>query len=252
MKFQVISDIHIEMMDDPILSFRKGELWVPCANNLIICGNIGEARNDTYFLFLDEIRKHYKRVFVVPGIQEFFFSDIETILTKIQNYCEYALNVYFLNDTLYDFGKVVILGCTLWANVDLSKHPHLSTKYQHINKGQSSLTCNDTVSMHKSSVKLLKSSLNLIDQTEKKVIVCTHYPPLVSGVSNPKLEIETKNIGDATDLSKFMKYQCIKSWVFGHTHWHVDSTVNNVKIISNPIGYKTEKLYYSPVLTITI
>lgn len=252
MKFQVISDIHIEMLNDPILSFRNGDLWVPCANNLIICGNIGEARNDIYFSFLDEVRQHYKRVFVVPGIQEFFFSDIETIEKKIENYCNTATNVFFLNNTLYDFGKVVILGGTLWADVELKNTQHLSTKYQYIKKDNDDLSCKDTLNMHKKSVNWLDSSLNMIEHTEKKVIVCTHYPPITSGVSNPKLEMETKNVGDATDLSKLMKYHCVKTWIFGHTHWHVDTVVNKVKIISNPIGYKTEKLYYSPILTVSI
>ena len=254
MKFQIISDVHIETMDDPIQSFKDGKLWFPYSNNLIICGNLGEARNDVYFSFLDEIRKHYGRVFVVPGNQEFFFSDIETIQDKIAVYCQSATNVYFLNNTMYDLGNVVILGGTLWADIELSNTSHLSTKYQYIKKDMNNeLSCKDTVDMHKKSVKWLESVFNFIEQTEKKVIVCTHFPPLVKGVSNPKIENETKNIGYATDLSEIMtKYSCIKTWVFGHTNWPVNSLKSNIKIVSNPIGYKTEKLYYSPLFTVTV
>ncbi len=253
MKFQIISDVHIETMDNPIKSFTDGKLWIPNANNLIICGNLGETRHESYFSFIDEVKKHYKRVFIVLGDQEFFFCDIDTVTEKIKNYCMYSPNVYFLNNTMYDFGKIVILGTTLWADVNLTKSQHLSTKYQHIKKDKynNSLSCQDTVNMHKKSVKWLESSLNFINQTEKKAIVCTHYPPIVNGVSNPKLE-KDEHIGDATDLSSLMNFECIKSWVFGHTHCPVNTKINNINIVSNPIGYKIEKIYYSPILTITV
>jgi len=254
MKFQIISDVHIETMDNPVKSFIDGKLWIPNANNLIICGNLGEVRQESYFLFLNEVKNHYKRVFIVLGDQEFFFCDIDTITDKIKDFCMYAPNVYFLNDTMYDFGKIVILGTTLWADVNLANSQHLSTKYQHIKKDKynNPLSCKDTVDMHKKSVSWLEASLNLINQTEKKAIVCTHYPPIVNGISNPKLEKDTKNVGDATDLSNLMKFECIKSWVFGRTQCLVNSKINNINIISNPIGYKTEKIYYSPIRTITI
>ena len=251
MKFQIISDVHIETMDDPIKNFKHGKLWFPCSNNLIICGNLGEVRSDMYFKFLDEIRKHYRYVFVVLGPQEFFFSDINTVLTKTQEYCKTAINVFFLNDTMFDLGKVVLVGSTLWADMDLSNTQHLSTKYQNIKKNMfSSLSCQDTVQMHKKSAKWLESTLRIIDNTEKKAIVCTHFPPLITDVSNPKIEKETKNIGDATDLSKLMEIKCVKTWVFGHTHWKVDYKVNDIRVVSNPIGYTTEKIYFSPVMTI--
>jgi predicted phosphohydrolase len=205
---------------------------------------------------LDELRTHYKSVFVVPGNQEFYFSDIETVLDKITDYCNSATNVYFLNNTMYDLGNVVILGGTLWADVNLnvSNTSHLSTKYQYIKKDRNNeLSLQDTVNMHQQSVTWLKSALNFIEQTEKKVIVCTHFPPLIKGVSDPKMESATKNIGYATDLSEIMKqHQCVKAWVFGHTNWSVNYVMNNVKILSNQIGYKTEKLYYSPLFTVTI
>jgi hypothetical protein len=121
-------------MDNPVKSFIDGKLWIPNANNLIICGNLGEVRQESYFLFLNEVKNHYKRVFIVLGDQEFFFCDIDTITDKIKDFCMYSPNVYFLNDTMYDFGKIVILGTTLWADVNLANSQHLSTKYQHIKK----------------------------------------------------------------------------------------------------------------------
>jgi len=251
MKFQIISDVHIETMDDPVHSFKYGKLWFPCSNNLIIGGNLGEVRSDVYFEFLEEVRKHYRYVFVVLGPQEFFFTDINTVLKKTQEYCKTAINVFFLNDSMFDFGKVILVGSTLWADIDLSNTQHLSTKYQNIKKDRSSsLSCQDTVQMHKKSVEWLESTLNMIETTGKQVIVCTHFPPLLKGVSNPKIEKETKNVGYATDLSRLMKIKCIKTWVFGHTHWNVDHKVNEIRIVSNPIGYKTDKLYFSPVMTI--
>ncbi len=82
---------------------------------------------------------------------------------------------------------------------------------------------------------------------DNKIIMVTHFPPIQTGTSHPKYSGEPDTIKkyftwpDNT-LSLFNKYNNIKCWISGHTHYSYDFTENNIRLLSNQTGYRTEML----------
>ena len=55
----------------------------------------------------------------------------------------------------------------------------------------------------------------------------------------------------ANDLRSLLKNP-IKFWCYGHTHYPAILSYRNVKIVSNPHGYRNEKVGYNPTLFLSV
>lgn len=78
----------------------------------------------------------------------------------------------------------------------------------------------------------------------KKTIIMTHFPPHKLNTSDPKYLSERQILNNYfawpnNTLSKLETTNII-TWISGHTHWSYDFCQNNVRLISNQIGYKHE------------
>jgi len=89
-----------------------------------------------------------------------------------------------------------------------------------------------------------KNLQDYLSGENKKTIVVTHFPPTRTGTSDPKYLAEKKitNLYFAwpDDTLNNFKLNNVLAWISGHTHWSYDFRQNNIRLISNQLGYKSE------------
>jgi hypothetical protein len=100
---------------------------------------------------------------------------------------------------------------------------------------------------HKQELAFVKEQINatrIYNQQNpaqpRKVIVMTHHAPLLNkGSSNPRFFYSESNHAFCSDLEGVLGGP-VKFWIYGHTHWFQDMTVQGTRVISNPRGYPRE------------
>ncbi len=133
MKFQFVSDVHLEI--DPVS--RLTEFMKPCAPYLVLAGDIcAYSMKDRLRTFLEYCSANWKRVFYVAGNHEYYNKsshelrfiasqdpvrgkpkDMLDIEMWLRETCGNFANVTFLQkDKVYlQEESTYILGCTLWS-----------------------------------------------------------------------------------------------------------------------------------------
>ena len=83
-----------------------------------------------------------------------------------------------------------------------------------------------------------------LNETDKKTIVMTHFPPHRSGTSTPKYlaEKSVTNLYFAWPDGTLQNFNLknVLTWISGHTHWSYDFMQDGVRLIGNQLGYKSE------------
>ena len=95
---------------------------------------------------------------------------------------------------------------------------------------------------------LANDSLNklqkYLNETDKKTIVMTHFPPLRSETTNPnylhldRIKNNYYSWNDNTLILNNFNLKNVPIWISGHTHWSYDFKKYNTRFISNQLGYK--------------
>ena len=244
---QVYSDIHIELWN------KIPELPVK-AKYLFLAGNICTQSNKHFMPFMYFCSKKWEKVFYVPGNHEFYVKkknynelcfDYKYILNKRYKNIHYLDNDFIpLNDEINVYGStfwtIPPFNSTYEAKMSITDYNWIT--YFNKTKGHAvDLDINYVKELANDSVNKLQKYLN---ETDKKTIIMTHFPPLRSGTSDPKYYAEEKQSDlyfswpDNT-LDKF-KTTNVPLWISGHTHWSYDVIKNGRRFISNQLGYKYE------------
>ena len=111
---QYVSDIHVDNLPIDRIPILKA-----VAQDLLICGDIGDPRHKNFSTFLKNIQPDYNRIFVVPGNHEYNTSSCFSSKNAIQMrpYLYEALdkyNINLLDCSHYELDKDIIIGgCTL-------------------------------------------------------------------------------------------------------------------------------------------
>ena len=244
---QIYSDIHIELWN------KLPEIPVK-AKYLFLAGDICTFSHPIFYKFFDFCSSKWEKVFYTPGNHEFY--------VKHKNYNELSFeykynlsqrykNVFYLDNECVPLNdEINVYGTTFWTNP-----PFLNTRdakmyindynwISYFNKKQNKVVNLDisyVKELSDQSYDKLKSYLN---ETNKKTIVMTHFPPLRSKTSHPKYLIERNTIkfyfswSDNT-LDNF-NLNNVSAFISGHTHWSYDFNDKNTRFISNQLGYKSE------------
>jgi Icc-related predicted phosphoesterase len=88
---------------------------------------------------------------------------------------------------------------------------------------------------------------------EGKTVVVTHHAPHPS-LSMDSYPLEAVRFAYATDMGHIMREKDIDLWIFGHVHRSFDTTLEGIRVISNPLGYYNEyqKQEFDPALVVEI
>ncbi len=252
---QIISNIHLENYNYPI---NFSNFLIPSSPNLALCGNIGYPYFLSYKDFLKWCSSKFEKIFIITGNSDYYqiynnnnmYNTIHKKKLTIQDTDDLIKtiilefpNITFLQNNIFELYDKIILGTTLWTDINILKSiivQHSIRDYKFIYKSHdnrntinnnkfiySVISPRDTTKLHIENVKWLKKT---IDQYKNKdIIILSYYLP-----SFKLLKESSLNICFATDL-EYLISDNIKYWICGCNN-NVNNTIetiNNCKIIVN-------------------
>jgi len=248
MKFQIISDIHLEYYDTlPELNY----FFTVSAPNLILAGDICYYKHPNFMIFFKKVSKLYNNVLFIPGNHDYYaynnlpdisFDEIDSIM---KNLLSSLKNVYFIQENFIEFENTIILGTTLWCKTKRTNYDTdvklLTNEYYIRFKHKYSPSYSCIKQLNTRQYVWLKEKIKHL-YTHKNIIVVTHYLPSIKCI-NKKYKNSPCNDLYFTDCEDLMKYADI--WVAGHTHDPFIGNINNCQIFVNPRGDPEENTGYN-------
>lgn len=245
MKFQVISDVHLE--------FRGYLVEFPqTAPYLIIAGDTGDPESEIYRNFLQFQADRYDKVFLVNGNHCHYGRNREQTEELVAAICKTRSNIFFLNRTSYELDDDhVILGCVLWSDMQDDQRSDLYHFMGDLTAIQNwSFEQNNY--QHRKETAWLKEEIRKIENQGKLAVVVTHHAPSFRGTVAPKYIGNEISSGFCTDLEDMLKLP-VSHWVMGHTHFSCNVLFNKeCRLISNQLGNPGESTGFDPEFCVEI
>jgi predicted phosphohydrolase len=247
-KIQVFSDIHIELWNKmPTIPVK--------AKYLFLAGDICNITHPLFYPFLDYCSANWVKTFYIPGNHEYYIKKKnynELLFEYKYKIGEKYKNIYCLDNNYVslDEENINIYGATFWTRSPFSTAYEAQMYVNDYNwisyfkQGQDKVVELDINYVNHLADEAYTDLQKYLNETDKKTIVMTHFPPHRSGTSDPKYLIDNKISNlyfawpDSTLLS--FKLNNILTWISGHTHWSYDFEQNGVRLIGNQLGYKSE------------
>ena len=234
-RFQLFSDIHLEYQTTyPLIK--------PIEENLILAGDIGILNRSNYKPFFDYCSKNWKKIFYILGNHEYYYAKDSIPVTK-QKYIEFFKNydnIIFLDNSTYEFSdNLRIVGSVLWSKPIFNDKKFIQN-FEHKIKKDLGISLQMFNELHQECVNFV---INEINKKDKNLLIITHFPPSQHGTMHPKYDLLEPFYKDysATEIVNYVSDNKILGWIFGHTHYStIQYTANNIKLISNQVGYSEE------------
>jgi predicted phosphohydrolase len=247
MKFQILSDLHLEFVkndEEKLLKNMKTN-----ADCVLLAGDILTLYNiEKIFKIISDVF-YNQDVFIIAGNHEyygFFVNNANDILYKEAK--KYK-NITFLNNDVFEYNNHVILGtCGWWDNFNkngyLRMNDFVYIKDLTLDRYQGLEFCDE-------AKKFLID--NLKKYQNKKIIVMTHNAPLFDFV--PYMYINSSlNPFFANNWDYIIKKYNIDLWVSGHLHQSKMFSKYNTLFVENSFGYynKDQNLNFDNNLVLEI
>lgn len=229
-KFQVMSDLHIETMD---YVPDSSSYITPVSDVLILAGDIGRIhRFEQLKAFLLDVCPKFKAVLYVLGNHEFYKVDgievktMEELLQDIHTIQKDIPNLHILNRNSVVIDDVCIAGCTLWSLATVQIPPFIvRIPGMNINKYNE---------LFHQDLTYIEAMVKYCAEKKLRLVVITHHCPTYA-VSNKKdnkyCSLYCSNLDYLLDRSR------VHTWVCGHTHTNFDvKTRNGTRLVSNQRG----------------
>ena len=241
MFFQIVSDIHLERADYNCLE----DILSPCADNLILAGDIGNPLHPNLDIFLAQVSKAFKTVIYIAGNHEFYNTQgysMMQMMTMIRDIASRYSNIVILENSTYKIDNIRIIGSTMWSHCP-EYIQHFMNDYRYIYATPNSLITTQHVnSMFREAVIFIQHELLKAKKNKEIPLVITHHLPSFQCV-DPKYTGSNLNHAFATNLDSILCSENVKYWIHGHTHANVDIMIDGCRIIANPHGYTNENQY---------
>lgn len=251
MKFQYISDIHLEFYDtNNTGSFFPNSYLHPIAPYLVLAGDIGIPELKSYRIFLEWCSSRWKHIFLVAGNHEYYTyrcstkSDMKTKQALIQEICSEFSNIHFLNcDSFYlQEEGIRILGCTLWSDIPEAKLgkaiAYMNDTRFIVEKDNIFITPQRVSELHKEEKTWLENQILQCQQNKEECLVITHHLPSFSLI-HEKYKAHPLNVCFASECESLI-HSPVKGWICGHSHTAMEITIHDVPCRLNPYGYPGE------------
>jgi predicted phosphodiesterase len=235
-KFQIMSDIHIENYSDDV---KIEEFIKPSADILILAGDIGRVNKTNQFEnFIKNLCKEFKVVLYVLGNHEFYKVDgcedktMNTVLSEIEKFSSQIPNLYILNRKSILIDDVCITGCTLWSQAVFV--PKYIVKIPQFNTYQYN-------EHFKKDLAYIEKMIKYCESKNYKHLVVTHHSPTFK-VFNTKKRTKFDTLY-YSNLDYLLHSKKVHTWVFGHVHMNFDfHTHNGTRLVSNQKGKPKDKI----------
>ena len=259
---QYVSDIHLEKAVLPFSQILK-----PNAQDLALCGDIGDPYSPVYESFLRWCASQWTRIFVITGNHEYFLASpdanktVEKIDLHIDTLCkQIGQNVIFLQKNVHfiDDYKIVIAGATLWTAPDIRIWDRLTPGFigdpglrgEYISMFKFDENTNmmrpyhpiDITSLHlehKYFISKLLGPYGSIIPAGFRVIVLTHHLPSFT-LNDMEFGLHPLRSCYASSQDTLIK-EPVVAWLCGHSHTPITARFDSGTLVSlNPLGYTTE------------
>lgn len=254
LKLQISSDLHIGYP-----GARGFPPLVPGTDIVLIAGDTCEGLQRA----IREMRAAYPNVEIVAcaGNHEFYHGAYFEQLAEGRK-CARELGVHFLEDGLATFGKLRILGCTLWTDYDLlgrnlrdaamytaskTMVDHKRIKWQR--QPWRRFRPIEARMLHERSRAFLEAEL--ARDHVGTTVVMTHTGPTLEHIA-PVDRSSLISAAYASRLDEVIDRFQPAYWISGHVHYPVDLVRGCTRLISNPCGYASEVAGYDPSFTIEV
>lgn len=226
MKVKILSDLHIES--------HRFDYDYGGEDLVVLAGDIDTHNQHDYLL--DKIK--VPTVFVL-GNHELYFGSMEDCAYYFTEQEETRDNFYWLHNTWKVIDNVAIFGgmmCTDFSydnNLGLGK----AVAQDSINDFRFSWTIQD----HLGEFELFKNHLRcfLVATEGMRRIVVSHFMPHPAGISQ-QYKGSALNSYFCRDMREYMGWEGL--WIYGHTHAGSDFMEGDTRVISNPRGYRGERI----------
>ena len=233
MKIQIFSDTHLEAYSEPKALWDKVH---PGADIAVIPGDVC---TENFEMAIREISWKFKHVIVVLGNHDYAGQYINWKPSVPEN-------VHVLNNSSVEFDGVVFAGNTLWTNLNnndwfvMNKVNKLVPDFSDIKN----FSTNESVSQNKSHSKFLHDTVR---ETDKPLVIVTHFLPSYNLITDRWKTVSNEMLnhyfhGNCDHIINDCKPGTV--WCFGHTHDRIDTEINDVRFICNPVGYRGYKSQY--------
>lgn len=238
---QLASDLYIDKLctSHDILS----TIIKPRADILVLAGDVGCPRKQTYREFLAIYSKEFKHIILIAGNYEYHSSipyTMDQVNLEITSLCsEISPNIHYLYAGMNKIiGKFNFIGATLWSNLDtiLSNTDIIQyiSRNQMINES-TKWTNDEYHNMHIYHLGCIERKINEgIDKCLYNIIV-SHHAPLYDCIDKKSKRVKHKCLY-ASDLSNAIDAKYMKAWFYGHTHFNTLIYKNAVMIATNQRG----------------
>jgi UDP-2,3-diacylglucosamine pyrophosphatase LpxH len=246
---QFASDLHLEFYESKDYKFE--DFIVSKADILLLLGDIGNPKIETYKMFIHDCSLRFKHVLVISGNHEYYSNeDNNTTMSDtddlIINICNQHKNVTYLNNGKFtikhDNKQIIFLGSALWSLITKAEREivkQVSNDLRSINDGDKLITVEKINEIHKRNVDWLTASLEEIKNANENntiVVILTHHLPSYKAIS-PKYRLDKYNSMYASNLDHIIKKYKPQYWLFGHTHTRININIHDTKLYCNPRGY---------------
>lgn len=236
MKVQIISHIHLE-------DYKIYPKITKKCDYLFLAGDIGKLHCTNYKEFIQYCNSTWKKTIVVLGNHEFYSSKktYSDLLEKYTMFFSHFENVILLEKNKIQLEDYEVLGTTLWSHIESSVKTYINcpicikTKKKNRNQGIGYELLNK---LHEDSSTWIMSNYD----STKKTIILTHYPVTTYNTSHPKYNNDSPEMKKlfANEMQFHPSNQLV--CISGHTHYSYDYIKDNIRYISNQMGYKDELL----------
>jgi hypothetical protein len=269
---QVASDLHLEMlfnnpkMREDVAQEIVDSMIVPSAPYLVLAGDIGCPGNvwgkRQYARFLEKQSEQFKLVFVLAGNHE-YFSEVKgssfipctapAIHAAIKDVCSKFANVVFLDRKVAVVDGVRLIGATLWTDIAEEQESRIESsvcdyKRIYLPRGRNLtgttrlLTARDVRIWHQTDLKFIEWQCRIAQELGQDAVILTHHCPTTKYSCDQGISCSSISSAFSSDAwDRLKKWDCIKAWVFGHTHHSIDVLEEHVRLVSNQHGYYYEK-----------
>ena len=278
MKLQVISDLHLEHRDNPVLANMGSDV-------LILSGDICVAhhlyrhprgtlpnnaengeRAARYREFFDHVNANWAQVIYVMGNHEHYSGRWDRTLDVLREEISHYPHIHLCDQDRVVIDDTVFLGVSLWTDfnggdrIDMLSMPDLMNDYRAITEKQTrngtevyhNLRPQTTYEKHKSDLDWLRVQLSL---DQRKTVVVGHHCPSHASIHHTYQQprYTTMNGAFVSNLDEFiLDHPQIALWTHGHTHHCFDYQLGDTRIVCNPLGYPGERSGFDPNLVIDI
>jgi predicted phosphodiesterase len=224
MNLRILSDLHFEFHPDQGRGFVR-LLHVDPDEILILAGDLATPK--LLPKSLEMLCNRFRHVIFVAGNHEYYSRSPVEVHQILSDAVGRHANLHWLEASDVTIDGQRFVGATLWFGEEAGQMPgrYFLNDFAVIDDFEPWV-----YGQHDRAVTFLNRTIRETD------VVITHHLPAQQCVL-PKWQGSPLNPFFVHDLESLIRARRPKLWVHGHTHSAVDVTVDQTRIVANPLGY---------------